>query len=124
MTALHRALDLTKQPVLASNEGDRIAYQRILGHPEIVGSHSWQEINIKDCLMCAKATYCIITWNKRLAQKGLNLQFFGHSPQELLRKKYQSKKESGAPILFMRDTAYRMITLREMLERINYKYLV
>jgi hypothetical protein len=40
--------------MLNTDEGEQIVYHRILGRPEILGSHRWVENVSKNCHVCQK----------------------------------------------------------------------
>ena len=60
------AKQLSRAPLFKHDAQDKLVYQRVLGRPEMMGSHRWVERTEEKCQICRKMTYCLIIWNKHL----------------------------------------------------------
>jgi len=45
---------------------ERVVFQRFLGHLEILNGYRWQEVDTEDCYLCAKWTYSVFMFDKRI----------------------------------------------------------
>ena len=103
MNLRNQVKECIKNPILADNEGDKIVFQRNVGHLEMPNAHRWTEVYAPDCHVCRKLTYTVFVWNKKLAQKQLQLQLNPNqrNPKLPLRKFYNHSHLE--PIYFEND---------------------
>ena len=74
-----KAQAIIKAPVFTEGDAERIVYERILGHREVLNSHRWTEVHDRKCNLCNKQTYSIVVWNKKLSMSDEHREFFKHS---------------------------------------------
>ena len=66
-----------KAPLFPVTQGDHLVLERILGHPEMLGSHKWIKSNESACKICNKLCYCVFVWNYRVqTDENLRYKFF------------------------------------------------
>lgn len=109
------------KPVFKVDESDKIVFQRILGRSEMIGSHRWVESSEKKCLLCSKMTYCLVMWNKRAAEMNYHDFYFSRSDKEPI---MMSTIKYNHPLLCTKDTIYRMLPIREFIERIKVQTFI
>jgi len=113
-----------QQPALQADEGERVVYQRILGHPEVADSHRWTEQYAPQCHVCSKQTHCLVVWNKKLAQHGSNRPFFDHADLEAVKmaKLVDNGKELkyDHPVLCYKEEVRQMMTLHDFMRRLKH----
>ena len=73
MNLRYQVKECIKNPILTDNEADRVVFQRNVGHLEMPNAHRWTEAFAPDCHVCRKLTYTVFVWNKKLAQKQLQM---------------------------------------------------
>ena len=105
------------EPLFSVEQSERQIFQRILGHPEIVGSQRWQNATDGVCKICNKYCYAIFTWNYDV-QNDVELRF-EHFKQSLSRPVSFGELDCPYPILVVNGQLQKMVPLSEFVERLK-----
>lgn len=55
--------EIVRSSLFQASEDQKLVYQRMLGHPEILYGYQWREVSDEDCTLCNKMTQCLFVWN-------------------------------------------------------------
>lgn len=109
---------LAKAPLFKHDAQDKLVYQRVLGRPEMIGSHRWIEKAEDQCQVCRKMTYCLVIWNKHLSEAREHSFYFSSlntRPVLFTKEKYLH------PVLCTRDRVHKMLPISEFWQRLRWQ---
>ena len=106
------------EPLIQVESPQRLVFERILGHPEIMGANKWQNSISSRCRLCNKSTFCIFVWNYEV-QKDKKVRF-KHYKQSLGQPLIFAKDyESNHPALILNRKTHKMMQLDEFMDRLQ-----
>ena len=108
-----------KESLFQVASADRIVFERLLGHREILGSSRWLSSTGPCCKICNKLCYSVFVWNHRVQDDTTRrYKFYKQSLAKPV--VFEAKFENPYPVIVVNDKIHKMIPVEEYMERLYH----